>query len=125
MFPVRSIIVVSLLAPGVFAADGDESPRALVEAAIKAHGGAAAIDKTNCANLHAKAKVDLGPGMVGRADWEGAQRQYGPTQLRCNWLATSVIAFAAARSGRSPSAARACPANATPIASAGRTPCSP
>ncbi|HEX3315004.1 MAG TPA: hypothetical protein VHR72_08945 [Gemmataceae bacterium] len=52
------------------AADGDESPRALVEAAIKAHGGADNLKKTRCVNLQAKGTLAMIPGTDRPVLWE-------------------------------------------------------
>jgi hypothetical protein len=75
MIPIRSI--APFVAVGFFAAcllanaaDEDESPRDIIEAAIKAHGGADNLKKTLCGNVHAKAKLAIAPGVDGTIEWE-------------------------------------------------------
>jgi hypothetical protein len=73
MISVRSLLVVA----GVFgscllasAVDNDESPRALVEAAFQAHGGADSLSKTLCANVKGYGRMTVAPWLGVSIRWE-------------------------------------------------------
>ena len=75
MIPGRSIaplVAVGVFAAGLLATAADEgdSPRAVIEAAIKAHGGVAALNRTLCGNFTAKMTAALGPGIEGTMTFE-------------------------------------------------------
>jgi hypothetical protein len=52
------------------AARADDTPRATLRAAIKAHGGEENLAKTLTGTLLAKAKLDLAPGVQASISWE-------------------------------------------------------
>jgi hypothetical protein len=74
MIPVRSIaplVVVGFFAACFLAnaADGDESPRAVIEAALRTHGGKDNLMKTVCGNVLANGKMLVAPGEEAAITW--------------------------------------------------------